>query len=158
MPYTLPFDDLSSRDRHYRGVQHALIITGAPAGATSLIGKPLLEAGQLTVAGVYECAIVTAGLGAADVHLMPSQFAGTAFAPSVALAYANGRKLKTAVAGVNFVAATIQKVSLPTILGEHHAIVSFTLPAATTITFDPAAGGADSTGSTPAAVAEYNGK
>lgn len=154
----LPYDDLSARDRHYSGVQRGLSITAAPNGAEALVNKPLLEAGQLSVAGVYECAVRTSGLSAADFHLMPSQFAGTAFAPSVALTYANGRKTKTPVAGANFAAGTLQKLSLTGINGEQIAILSFTLPAATTITFDPAAGGADKTGPTPAAVAEYNGK
>jgi hypothetical protein len=148
-------DNLRAEDRAVKGTQAFLRCTSAPAGVA--INVNLLDMPQLTVQGTYEFEIELSGLKELEVFLMPSQFAGTNFAPSLIIYYANRRKPKTTVAGVNFVAAASQTLSASSFKGEKLARVVFSLPAATTITFNPAAGAANPNGATPAAQAEYNG-
>lgn len=139
----------NSADARISQTQFVLILSSVPAAApTSLIGKALLDAGSLTVPGVYACRIMTEGWSAVDVCLKPSAFSGTNFAPTLrALRWHldAAHSTKTA-AGANFIAGTEQTLSLTGLNGITKCEVVFTIPASTSINFD-----------TATALAEFNG-
>ena len=61
------------------GGQRFLVLTSVPAtAAQSLVGKRLLSAGALTVAGDYFCRVEIGGLSSVYVHLTANIGAGTA--------------------------------------------------------------------------------
>lgn len=152
-----PTDGMKASDRARIGTQGFLICTAAPAGA-NILGKRLLDVGLLNIAGTYEFDIDVPGLASLDVSMMPSAIVG-AITPIVASRYANRSKAKTvsAPAGAAFAAGVLQTMTVA-LKGEKLVKVTFTIPGASSITFDPAAGAADPQGATPAAQAEYNGK
>lgn len=150
----MPSDDLRPEDRAVRGTQAFLIITAAPAG-TLLVGKKLIEAGAL-IPGTYECEIDLQGLKELETHLMPSAISGGAYAPSLIVYYENRRKPKVTVAGANFAAGVLQSLVVSGLKGEKVARVTFTVPAAQTLTFDPGAA-AVAQSAAPTAQAEFNG-
>lgn len=131
--------------------QHAgyLMITAAPAGQEALVGRRLLGAGALP-AGAYRCEFSIEGWEASvDVTLKPSALSGGTFAPSVSILHIDNVTAKSTVVGSNFAAATAQTIVAPasgTIKGERHAVVTFTVAAAETITFSVAAGLAEFSG------------
>jgi len=129
--------------------QGYLIITAAPAGSEALVGRRLLGAGALP-AGDYRCEFSIEGWEASvDVTLKPSNVSGGTYAPSLSILYIDGVTAKSTVAGSNFATATAQTITAPasgTIKGERHAVVTFTVPAAQTITFSVAAGLAEFSG------------
>lgn len=152
-------DGLKPSDRARIGTQGFLIITAVPAAAPqTLLGKRLLDVGLLGVAGTYECDLDVQGLTSVDVSMMPSAIVGV-ITPIVASRYANRVKARTVStpAGGAFAAAALQTMTVA-LKGEKVVKVSFTIPGASSITFDPTAGAADPQGATPAAHAEYNGK
>lgn len=137
----------------YADTQGYLKITAAPDGAIGLIGKTLIEAGALTVAGAYECAIATDGVNVIEVELMPSAVTGS-FAPSIkAMRYHQFASARTAMvsAGANFTAATTQVLTLTDLRGKKIVKVTFTIAAAGVVTFAVGANPAS-----PAAIAEFN--
>ena len=132
--------------------QGYLRFSRVPAGKQQLMGQTLIGAGALP-AGTYECVMAVDGMAALDITLMPSAIVGaTPFAPTANILRTNGEAVRTAVAGANFAAATAQTLSLTALRGAVRCNVTFTVPAAHTITFDEGPKG------TPTALAEYNGQ
>lgn len=132
--------------------QAYLRFSRVPAGQEALRGQTLIGAGALP-AGTYECVIATDSLANLDITLMPSAIVGaTPFAPTANILRANGEAVRTAVVGANFAAATAQTLSLSTLRGAVRCNVTFTVPAAHTISFDEGPKAA------PTAIAEYNGQ
>lgn len=137
----------------YAPQQGYLRLSRVPAGQEALLGQTIIGAGALGP-GVWECVVATDRLSAVDFTLMPSAISGaTPFAPTANILRANGAAVRTAVAGANFAAATSQVVALTALKGATRCTITFTVPAAHTITFDEGGNKAS-----PTAIAEYNGQ
>lgn len=137
----------------YAPQQGFLRLSRVPAGQEALLGQTLIGAGALG-AGTWECVIATDRLGAVDITLMPSALVGaTPFAPTGNILRANGAASRSAVAGANFSAGVSQIVALASLKGATRCTVTFTVPAAHSITFDEGSNKAS-----PTAIAEYNGQ
>lgn len=131
----MPIPRNSSRNQTVaHGFQEYLVIDSAPAGAKSVEGMLLKDAGVLNVAGTYKCYVETEGLANLYVTLKPSAVTGT-FAPAVVSTYADQATTRTTAAGAaNFIAATIQNLTVA-LAGEKRCIVSFTIPGGGSINF-----------------------
>ena len=130
--------------------QFVLVLSAVPATADqSLIGKALLDAGALSVAGEYRCRIETHDWNDIQVHLKPTAVTGT-FAPTLDGLYWHEGTPGTPVAhptltdaGVNFVANTYQLLTLASLMGVTKCDVKFTIPGGGAITFASATGVAE---------------
>lgn len=147
----------SSADIRRAQTQYVLILSAVPATADqSLLGKALLDAGALNVAGEYRCRIQTDDWSAMEVHLKPTAVAGT-FAPTLeALLWHEGTPgtpvahpdtANYADAGVNFVANTYQGLALATLKGVTKVDLKFTVPG----------GGGSITFASATGIAEFHG-
>lgn len=116
-----------------RGLNEFLVIDTAPAGATSLIGTLLKDAGALTVAGTYDCYVNAPGIASLDIYLAPSALAGTV-TPSAFVTYADKVTSKTAVAGFSAFVGTTQQTGTATLKGELQVIVRIVVAAASAVT------------------------
>lgn len=131
-------------DRAVFGIGEHLVITEVPIAAPqSLIGKRLIDAGSLAVAGAYACAIDTQGLAAIDVYLEPTaaNAGGTPTLASYSLHTSPTFPFKPDVtldtaAGAAFVANTVQKLSLTGLNGTPVCKVTWTIT--TSVDFTPA--------------------
>jgi hypothetical protein len=127
-----------------------LYITAAPVGSEALVGKRLLDAGELPE-GDYRCEIMIDGWEKGfDVVLRPSDVTGS-FAPSARTLLLDRATAKTTVAGTNFADDTTQTIVFPasgSLTGEVLAVVTFTVPAGGALEFDSAGG----------AIAEFSGR
>lgn len=137
----------------YGETQYPLVISVAPVGALAVIGKPLLEAGTLDVAGVYECEIATDAMNTIEVELMPSAVTGT-FAPALRAMRANRASYRAADedTGGNFAGATTEVLTLTDLHGKQVCKVVFTIPSGGSIAF-----AAGTNPASPTAIAESNG-
>lgn len=130
------------------GIHEHLVISLAPLANQNLINKRLIDAGVLP-AGAYELAFYTKGLSAVDVYLEPTAATagGTPSVNSISLQvnpaiapWANPKQTQTVVldtiAGVAFVANTVQKLSLTGLNGTEFCKVLFTVT--TSLDFTPA--------------------
>lgn len=133
--------------------QYILVLSAVPAAAAqSLLGKALLDAGALTVAGEYRCRIMTNDWNDMSVHLKPSAVTGT-FAPTLEALMWHENTVGTPVAhptltaaGSNFAAGTAQALTLTDLRGVTKADLKFTIPGSGAITFASAS-----------SLAEYHG-
>jgi hypothetical protein len=127
-----------------------LVIHEAPAGAESVIGKSLLDAGVLDVAGAYVCNIDTYDWSAVEVSLQPSDVTGS-FAPALERMWWNKQAVRDTEAGANFADDTLQTLALSDLNGTNRVRVKFTIPALGSIEF------ANTVPATPTSLAEFNG-
>jgi len=143
---------ISPADARRSASEGLLVIMAAPATAQALIGKALVSAGAINVAGVYDCEIETHDWSLVQAVMMPSAVTG-AFAPSLDRMYFGGRAVRNSAAGANFAAGVAQTVEITDLKGSQRARIRFTVPGGGSITF---AVGADPT--TPTAHAQFNGQ
>lgn len=91
-------------------------------------------------AGIYKCDIDIHGwVATLDVVLKPSAISAGSYAPAVSIMYLDRVTAKSTVNGANFAAATAQTITVPaagTVKGEPLAVLTFTVPASDTLTFD----------------------
>src|SRR5690348_6107769 len=134
----------ASLDQAALGAQHYLYLTAVPSGAAgNLVGMRLIDAGALTVAGVYKCGLNLSGLAtAAYLHLKATISAGTATSAAVTT-YKDGATTYQSFTGTGAMTTTVlQDASLATLKGEQAGVVSITLASSPNVTFT---------------MAEYNG-
>lgn len=142
----------SSADVRRSDTQGLLIITAIPAGASeSLLGKPLLAAGALTVAGTYSCDIDTYDWSALEVVLMASAITGTV-TPHLRRMYASRAAVRSSTSGVGMSAGVSQTLSTSTVVGTQRFRLDLVIAGGGAATFDA---GTDPT--SPTALAEFNG-
>jgi len=120
--------------------QGTLVITKAPL--QSLLGMPLLQAGALTVEGVYECELFTAGWTHVNIHVRPSAVSGTPPTLSLETRYASDGTVRDSDASVVLAANTNDDAVLSALNGQRQVYVVLTIAAGRSVTF---------------ARAEYNG-
>ncbi len=151
MARTAPLTEAQKYQQSAFFAQDRLVITAVPAGASSgLIGKTLVEAGALTVAGAYECLVPITGLRTElQVHLTATIAAGTASSALNTLFHVTNATTpstwinKTAGTGAGSLTTTTrQSSSIATLRGEQLARVTITLASSPNVTFT---------------MAEYNG-
>ena len=121
------------------GYQHYLRITAIPATAAGdLIGKRLIDAGALTVAGDYYCDFSLSGLSEAYVHLTAT-FATSTTTSDVYSTYKDGTTSYQGFTGDGaLTTATLQTSSLTGLRGEQKGRVKITLGATPSCTFTKA--------------------
>jgi hypothetical protein len=144
MPRAVPLTEAKKYDQSAWGAQDRLVFTAVPAGASpALVGKPLVGAGALTVAGVYECLVPLTGMvTACEVHLTATIGAGTASTAAHSLFYVADAGLpsswvnKLAFASTGALTSTVRQTALlSTIRGEQYARVAITLGGSPNVTF-----------------------
>lgn len=128
----------------YATPQGLLIIQFAPTTHQSVVGKWLIEAGALNVAGVYGGYVPTDSFTNIDFLFKCSAVTGTVTLTGVGRCCANGVELMDAItAGVAFVAGTGQTLSLTALHGVSKCKWSLTVGGGGSVTFalgtDPAA-------------------
>lgn len=131
--------------------QGLLLITSAPAGDETKVGKPLIAVGALAVEGTYRCMIHTHDWSALEVILKPSAVTGT-ITPQLHRMYLGGQAIRSTTNGVGASAGVTDVIATPTVAGTQRFALDLAVPAGGSITFDP---GSDPTA--PTAVAEFNG-
>ncbi len=136
----------------YAQTQGALIISAAPVDAQSVVGKSLLQAGVLTVAGLYECEFALDATNTVEAELMPTTVVGT-FKPYLRAYRVNRKSFRAAdeSAGSNFANGVTQVLTLTNLNGKLIGKVVFTIPGASSVVFTE---GTDQTA--PGAIAEVN--
>lgn len=143
---------ISPADVRRSASEGLLVITAAPAAAQAFIGKALIMAGAINVAGVYDCEIETHDWSLLQAVVKPSAVTG-AFAPSLDRMYFGGQAVRSTAAGANFAAGVAQTLDLTDLKGSQRARLRFTVPGGGSVTF---AVGADPTN--PGAIAQFNGQ
>lgn len=147
MPRIAPITTEQRFSQSAWGMQDRLVLIAVPATANqSLIGKPLNEAGALTVAGTYDCLIPLAGMvSTVQVHLTATIAAGTASSACSTTYYMpNGTDPsqwtnKTAFSGTGSLTSTTRQTStLTTLAGEQYAWLRITLASTPNVTFTQA--------------------
>lgn len=139
----------------YADTQGFLTISSAPAAAGALLGKRLIDAGAIDIAGDYECRFASDGMNIVEVEIMPSAVSGTVAPTLSALRYAgNFGSARTTMqdAGANLGAGIAQVLTVSDLRGKRVCAVSFTVGAGESVTFDPGTDLAN-----PTALAEYCG-
>ena len=118
------------------GYQHYLRITEVPATAEkSLIGRRLIDAGALTVAGDYYCDFSLSGLSEAYVHLTAT-FAASTTTSDVYSTYKDGTTSYQGFTGDGaLTTATLQTSSVTGLKGEQKGRCKITLGATPSCTF-----------------------
>lgn len=113
--------------RGHLGSHDWLRITKVPATAQgSLVGGRLIDAGVLTVAGVYECEIRVDGLKSLDVRLKAT-FASGSSTTSGGSSYADRVTALTAWTGAGAMATAVeQALTIAALKGEKYAKVIIT--------------------------------
>lgn len=121
------------------GYQHYLRITAIPATAEpSLIGKCLIHAGALTVAGDYYCDFSLSGQSESYVHLTATIGAGTSTS-DVYSTYKDGTTSYQGFTGDGaMTSTTLQTSSLTTLKGEQVGRAKITLATSPNVTFTKA--------------------
>ena len=109
------------------GIHDQLIITKVPAGAQgSLVGTPLVQAGALAIAGVYECEFRCDGLSKLDIRLKAT-FASGGFTSSGGVMYADRATVLTGFTGVGAPLTTVeQALTIAALTGAKYAKVILT--------------------------------
>jgi len=109
------------------GIHDQLIISKVPAGAQgSLVGTPLVQAGALAIAGVYECEFRCDGLSKLDIRLKAT-FASGGCTSSGGTTYADRTTSLVAFTGVGALATTVeQPLTIAAMKGEKYAKVILT--------------------------------
>jgi hypothetical protein len=113
--------------RGHLGLHDWLRITKVPATAQgSLVGQRLIDAGVLTVAGVYECEVRVDGLKSLDVRLKATFGSGSS-TTSGGSSYADRTTVLQAFVGVGAMATTVeQPITIAALKGEKYAKVIIT--------------------------------
>jgi hypothetical protein len=126
-----------STEHVIHGIHQPLKITSAPASVLdSLKGQTLIGAGLLNVAGVYECRVDTRGISDVEVNIKPTATAVVgSFAPTLASYYFDDSTTKSTSAGANFVASTLQTLTIATLKGVRSIKLTFTIPGGGSVTF-----------------------
>lgn len=109
------------------GLHDWLRISSVPAGAdTTLVGKRLIDAGVLTVAGAYGCEFRMDGLSKIDIRLKAT-FASGSSTTSGGTLYADRSTVLQAWTGVGAMATTVeQALTLAASKGEKYGKVIIT--------------------------------
>jgi hypothetical protein len=147
MARVVPLTEQKKYDQSAWGAQDQLVLTAVPAAASpALVGKTLVGAGALTVAGVYECLVpLTALKTALEIHLTATIAAGTASSAAHSLYYVTNAALpsswvnKVAATGTGSLTSTTRQSStISTLRGEQYARVAITLATSPSVTFTQA--------------------
>ena len=129
------------------GVQKRIVIAQVPAtAADSLRGKTLLEAGALTVPGIYRCLIPISGLASIlEVFLTAAWSGGTVSCELDTLYFvpdtgddAGWVKKTSGVGDGSLTTAVLLTPSIVTLRGETYAVLDITLTGTTSVTFSVA--------------------
>jgi hypothetical protein len=124
--------------------QGPIIIAAVPAtGDRSLVGTALVDAGQLTVLGVYRCLIPLAGMTSALQVFLTATFASGTVSSDLDTLYwvrsvndPSGWTKKTAGASDGAMSTTVlQSATISSLAGEQWAILDITLATAAACTF-----------------------
>jgi hypothetical protein len=151
MPQEIALGDSLKLMQGATGVQRRLLIAKVPATASaSLIGRTLIEAGALTVAGIYRCLIPISGLASSLEVFLTAAWSGGTVSSDLDTLYFVGDTVddttwrkKTAGSGDgSLTTATPQSPTIATLKGEQYAVLDITLTGTSSVTFS---------------VAEYNG-
>lgn len=151
MAKTVPLNDNQKLQQAAFGTQNLLVLVAVPATAPgSLVGKALVDAGALTVAGTYDCLIPLSGIvNKIECHLTATIAAGTASSALNTTYFISNAAVpsmwtaKTAGTGAgSLTTASLQTSSISTLAGEQYAWLRITLASSPNVTFT---------------VAEYNG-
>lgn len=132
-------------ERGIRGTHGPLIITEAPAGASALVGTPLLAA-TLTVDGDYHCLIPIAGLATQlNVHVKPQLDTATLSSDLMECADFDPRSVNvadaeelTAGSSDGALSDDTEQVAELLITGALYARYTLTVASAGSVTFDRA--------------------
>jgi hypothetical protein len=116
--------------------QGMLVITSAPDTVRGLIGTSLVDAGELSVAGTYECMIMTDGWMVATAAVRASAVTGTVPATFITR-WADGTTRDT-VGGSNLVANTAQVLDLTDLNGQRRAYLTIVIGGGEAVTFNRA--------------------
>lgn len=113
--------------RGHLGTHDWLRITKVPTGADgTLVGKRLIDAGVLTVAGAYECEFRVDGLKSLDARLKATFGSGSSTTSGGSL-YADRTTTLTAWTGVGAMATTVeQALTIAALKGEKYAKIIIT--------------------------------
>ena len=126
------------------GGQGPIIIAAVPAtGDRSLIGTALVDAGQLTVLGVYRCLIPLAGMVSELQVFLNATFASGTVSSDLDTLYwvrnvndTSGWSKKTAGGSDGALSTTVlQSSTIATLAGEQWAVLDITLGTAAACTF-----------------------
>lgn len=113
------------------GIQELLVLSSVPAGQEALLGKHLIGAGAINVAGAYECAIDTSGLSDIEVDITTASVSGS-FAPSLISTFLD-KTADTTAAGANFASGS-QNLALTGLKGVRRCVYKFTVPGGGAVT------------------------
>jgi hypothetical protein len=146
MARSIPLTADNKTAQNWWGAQDRLIITAVPAAAAaSLIGKTLVDAGQLTVAGTYEVIIPTSGLSVIEVHLQATFATGTVSSGLFSLYYVSNAATpstwtnKQTGTGTGSLSTTVRQSStIAALKGEQYCRLTLTLGGTTACTFTQA--------------------
>jgi hypothetical protein len=139
--------DMQRHEQAVLGANRLLIVAEAPAGASSVVGKPLLEQ-TLTVNGAYTCLIDTAGLASAlKVLVLPQLTTATlSSAGPDGLSVDTDPRADTIASAVAITTGSgdgalsdnTQQTATLTLSGERWARYTLTVASAGSVTFDVA--------------------
>lgn len=144
MARNIPLTEMQKYMQAAFGTQDRIVITAVPSTAAGgLVGKTLVEAGALTVAGTYECLVPLTGLTSLlEVHLTATITAGTVTSSLNTLYYVSNATSpstwtnKTAGTGTGSLSTTVRQTStLSTLRGEQFARLTLTLASSPNVTF-----------------------
>lgn len=111
-----------------------LVFTKVPELARGFIGQDLPAVGAVTVAGTYECEILTEGWALVSAHVRASAVTGTV-RPTLITRWVDGNTRDTTGAA-DFVANTQQDLTLTDLNGQRKAFLTFAVGAGESVTFD----------------------
>ena len=128
------------------GAQGPIIIAAVPAaGNAALVGTALVDAGQLTVLGLYRCLIPMSGMvSAVKLYLKATFASGTVTTDVDSLFWVRDPNLVsawsklTAATGDGAMTTTVLQTVSITPAGEQYAVLDFTLATAAACTFTQA--------------------
>jgi alpha-glucuronidase len=111
-----------------------LVLTAVPDTARGLLGASLVAAGALSIEGDYECELVTDTWDRVTAYVRCSAVVGTV-APSLVTKWMD-RTTHNSDVGVDFVANTMQTLTLSSLGGQRKAYLKFTIASGESLTFD----------------------
>lgn len=125
------------------GGQGPIVIAAVPSGGNeALVGTLLVDAGQLTVLGVYRCLIPLSGLASGvSVYLQATFASGTVTSDLDSLYWVRSPSdpstwtKKTAGSGDGALTTTVLRTATLTPAGEQYAVLDITLATAAACTF-----------------------
>lgn len=125
------------------GGQGPIVIAAVPSGGNeALVGTLLVDAGQLTVLGVYRCLIPLSGLASGvSVYLQATFASGTVTSDLDSLYWVRSPSdpstwtKKTAGSGDGALTTTVVQTATLTPAGEQYAVLDITLATAAACTF-----------------------